>query len=70
MLWTGTQSGVTVRGGSFSASLGSGAGLPKAVLDRKESWLAVSVRGPGEIGFTALEPRQLLPTTGPQQQVR
>ena len=65
LLWTGTQAGVTVRGGSFLASLGSGAGLPKAVLDRKESWLTVSVRGPGEIGFTALAPRQLLPTAGP-----
>ena len=65
LLWTGTQAGVTVQGGSFSASLGSDTGLPKAVLDRKECWLAVSVRGPDESGFTALEPRQLLPTDGP-----
>jgi hypothetical protein len=65
LLWTGTQSGVKVAEGSFSASLGSGPGLPKSVFDRKECWLAVSVRGPGEAGFTALEPRQLLPTDGP-----
>jgi hypothetical protein len=65
LLWTGTQSGVKVQGGSFSVSLGSGAGLPKAVLDRKECWLAVSVRGPGEARFTALSPRQLLSTDTP-----
>jgi hypothetical protein len=59
------QTGVNVRNGSFSASLGSGIGLPKTVLDRKECWLAVSVRGPGEAGFTALSPRQLLPTDRP-----
>jgi len=65
LLWTGAQAGVIVKGGSFSASLGGQAGLPKTVLDRKECWLAVSVRGPGEAGFTALEPRQLLPTDRP-----
>jgi hypothetical protein len=65
LLWTGTQADVNVQGGSFSASLGSDAGLPQAVLDRKEVWLAVGVRGPGETAFTALEPRQLLPTDGP-----
>ena len=65
LLWTGTQADVPVRGGSFLASLGSGTGLPKTVLDRKECWLAVSVRGPGEIGFTTLEPRQLLLTDRP-----
>jgi hypothetical protein len=65
LLWTGTQSGVKVQGGSLTASLGGQAGLPKNVLDRKESWLAVSVRGPGETGFTALEPRQILSTDGP-----
>lgn len=65
LLWTGVQTGVTVQSGSFSASLGGQTGLPAAVLDRKECWLAVSVRGPGETGFTLLEPRQLLQTDGP-----
>ncbi len=65
LLWTGVQTDVTVQNGSFSAALGGESGLPAAVLDRKECWLAVSVRGPSETGFTLLEPRQRLQTDGP-----
>jgi hypothetical protein len=66
LLWTETQPGVPVRGGSFAAVLGAVNSVPAGLLTGGEQWLAVSVRGPGEDAFTALTPRQLLaPTTAP-----
>jgi hypothetical protein len=64
-LWSEVQAGVTVRGGSFSVSLGSGSPIPPAVLDGGTLWLAVGVRGPGEAGFTALTPRQRVSAAAP-----
>ncbi len=58
-VWTETQAGVTVQGGSFAALLGSASPLPKEAMDSK-LWLQVAVRGPGESEFTALSPRQVL----------
>lgn len=57
LVWSETQAGVAVRGGSFTAWLGSITPLPAAVQSG-EHWLAVGVRGPGEADFTALKPRQ------------
>ncbi len=56
------QSGIAVQAGEFAAHLGSVVALPNTITDRKEIWLAISVRGPGEAVFTSLAPRQLLPT--------
>jgi hypothetical protein len=57
LLWSETETGVAVRGGSFTAWLGSASSLPAAAQAGK-LWLAVGVRGPGEIDFTTLNPRQ------------
>ena len=57
LLWSETQTGVAVRGGSFTCQLGSVSPLPAATRQGKQ-WLAVAVRGPEETGFTALNPRQ------------
>jgi hypothetical protein len=53
-----------VKGGAFTALLGSVTPLPKEARTSK-GWLAVSVRGPGEAGFTALAPRQPLNAAAP-----
>ncbi len=58
LLWSETQTDVTVRGGVLNVTLGATVTLPKEVRERKELWLAVSVRGPQEADFTLLEPRQ------------
>ena len=58
LLWSETQSGVTVQGGALNVSLGAVTSIPKAVREQKELWLAVSVRGPSETAFTLLTPRQ------------
>ena len=64
LLWSETQTGVTVKGGAFTALLGSVTPLRKEAWTGK-GWLAVSVRGPGETGFTALAPRQELSAVAP-----
>jgi hypothetical protein len=64
-LWTEAQEGVTVQGGAFTALLGSATPLPKETLDSGARWLEVSVRGPGEAGFTLLSPRQELSAVAP-----
>jgi hypothetical protein len=64
LLWSETQTGVAVRGGSFNSQLGSVNPLPAAVRGSKQ-WLAVGVRGPGETAFTALNPRQPLSIAAP-----
>ena len=59
-LWSEVQEGVTVRDGTFSVSLG---GVEPLTLDPWAGgplWLSVGVRGPGELGFTTLAPRQEL----------
>ena len=61
LLWSETQSGVAVKGGGFTAQLGSVTALPDTAR-ANSAWLAVSVRGPEEAGFTELNPRQLLDT--------
>jgi hypothetical protein len=65
-VWAETQPGVAVRGGSFTALLGSVNSIPKEVMEDKGLWLAVAVRGPGESEFTALAPRQMLTANGLQ----
>lgn len=62
LLWSETQTGVTVKGGAFTTSLGSVTPLPKEARI-SNAWLTVSVRGPGETNFTTLAPRQALNTT-------
>jgi hypothetical protein len=64
LLWSETQTGVAVRGGSFTCRLGSASPLP-AATQGSEQWLAVGVRGPGETEFTALNPRQPLSIASP-----
>jgi len=59
-LWSETQAGLAVHGGSFIALLGSSVAIPKAVAEHGDLWLAVQVRGPAEVAFTALEGRQRL----------
>jgi hypothetical protein len=68
-LWTETQAGVTVQGGSFTTTLGRVNGIPSDLLTGGERWLAVGVRGPGESDFTALTPRQQLSATTPTTSV-
>ena len=59
LLWSETQSGVAVTGGTFTTQLGRVAALPTSA--RADGlWLAVSVRGPDEADFTLLNPRQLI----------
>jgi len=58
LLWSETQAGVPVQGGTFNVSLGSGQPIPLAALTGSDLWLEVAVRGPGEAAFTALAPRQ------------
>jgi hypothetical protein len=65
LLWSETQTGVTVKGGAFVASLGSVIPLSKEALVGSNRWLAVSVRGPGEKAFSALTPRQRLSAASP-----
>ena len=64
-LWSEVQSGVSVKEGAFSVSLGSVAPIPPSALDGRPLWLAVGVRGPGEAGFAALSPRQRVSASMP-----
>jgi hypothetical protein len=66
LLWSEQQTGVTVSGGKFSTDLGVAITLPNSLFERKEAWLEVSLRGPGDKDFTTLSPRQLLATDAPQ----
>jgi hypothetical protein len=61
LLWKELQTSVILKGGSFSTALGRAAPLSPEVRTGK-GWLAMSVQGPGESGFTALAPRQELNT--------
>ena len=60
LLWSETQSGVTVQGGAFVALLGSVSPIAEDVQANDGRWLAVGVRGPGEADFTLLDQRQEL----------
>ena len=62
LLWSETQSAVSVQDGALNVSLGAATSIPKEVRDQKELWLAVSVRGPQEVAFTLLNPRQKITT--------
>jgi hypothetical protein len=64
LLWAETRSAVAVQNGDFALGLGEVQPIPKAVAERKELWLAVSVRGPQEATFTLLTPRQKFSVTG------
>jgi hypothetical protein len=64
-LWTETQAGVLVQGGSFTTLLGGVNSIPADLLAGSERWLAIGVRGPGESDFTTLSPRQQLSATTP-----
>ncbi len=59
-LWTETQKGVSVKSGNLNVLLGQSTPLPGELLKLKELWLAISVRGPRDADFTALNPRQNL----------
>jgi hypothetical protein len=59
LLWSETQTGVTVRNGSFGVLLGGVNPLPETAFTTR-LWLSVSVRGPQKESFTELTPRQLL----------
>jgi hypothetical protein len=63
-LWTEAQEGIAVRGGTFTALLGSVNAIPADVLGGKARWLEVVVRGPDEDAFTTLAPRQELSAVG------
>jgi len=65
LLWSEMQQGVAVSKGEFLTTLGRVAPIPATALGGRTGWLAVSVRGPGEAGFTALSPRQLVSVTAP-----
>lgn len=65
MLWSEVQEGVAVERGAFAVLLGDAEPIPAALLAGGERWLAVGVRGPGEAGFTALNPRQRLGAAAP-----
>jgi hypothetical protein len=58
LLWSETHVAVTVKNGDFALVLGEVQPILKEVVDRKDLWLAVSVRGPQDKDFTLLEPRQ------------
>jgi hypothetical protein len=65
-LWSEMQPGVAVEDGAFAVLLGGVEPIPAGVVGGGEGWLEVGVRGPGEVGFTTLTPRQRLtaaPTT-------
>jgi hypothetical protein len=64
-LWLEVQRGVTLSTGEFLTTLGSVEPIPATVLGGQDRWLAVSVRGPGEAGFTALAPRQRVSAAAP-----
>jgi hypothetical protein len=59
LLWSETQTGVTVRNGSFGILLGGVNPLPEFAFTTR-LWLSVSVRGPQTESFVELTPRQLL----------
>ena len=65
LLWTENQSGVRVTSGDFATTLGQITSLPESVLNQKELWIEVSVRGPGESAFTSLSPRQMISPDAP-----
>jgi hypothetical protein len=65
LLWTENQSGVLVTSGDFATTLGQKTSLPESVLNQKELWIEVSVRGPGESAFTSLSPRQMISPDAP-----
>ena len=57
-LWSEVQTGVLVKEGGFATALGKVQPIPAGLSSARSLWLAISVRGPGETGFTALTPRQ------------
>jgi hypothetical protein len=73
LLWSEVQTGVQVQAGAFATALGKVQSLPanlssSSALPRNDArtlWLAVSVRGPGDTGFTALTPRQHVSAASP-----
>jgi hypothetical protein len=67
LLWTESQPGVPVTSGDFVVDLGQSVSLPDSVLSAKQVWIEVSVRGPGEGGFTLLSPRQMIFPQSPAQ---
>ena len=66
LLWSETQTGVAVSQGKFTTSLGIVNAIPEQFFTRREAWLEVGVRGPGEKEFTILAPRQSLAPDTPQ----
>ena len=64
-LWTEVQREVFVSKGEFLASLGSVEPIPATALSGQNPWLDVAVRGPGEVGFTTLAPRQQVSAAAP-----
>lgn len=61
-LWSEQQTGVSVKSGNLSVSLGQFTPLSKELAGRQDLWLSISVRGPQEADFTLLNPRSALNT--------
>jgi hypothetical protein len=59
-LWSEVQEDVAVQGGTFNVLLGSTSRISIEALTGGERWLAVGVRGPREMDFADLAPRQRL----------
>jgi hypothetical protein len=64
LLWSEVQEGIDVQGGRVFTNLGAMRPFPQSLnKDGGTLWLEVGVRGPGEVVFTVLEPRQHLSTS-------
>ena len=59
-LWSEMQPNLSLKSGDLHVVLGQSVPIVKEVADRKELWLAVSVRGPHDAEFTRLNPRHNL----------
>jgi hypothetical protein len=62
-LWSEVQSGVQVRDGNLILLLGRVTRIPGSALGAPALWLSVAVRGPGEVEYTVLVPRQRVSAT-------
>src|SRR6185436_8110950 len=58
-----TRSGVTVADGLFTVVLNTGSQFGPNAFNGEARWLAISVQCPGDPGYVALSPRQLITAT-------
>lgn len=57
-LWSEFQQGIVVTNGAFVVELGNVTEFPPDLLTPRSLWLAVAVRGPDDVTYTPLAPRQ------------